>query len=199
MKFGFSLSGQTKQHPIRILTEIELNRIICGTFISIHSWVFSSWNVCPSLFAWIFFYILPWNLKALKKNKCSLHFLLGFFLGTLCLLLCEWNSSLYFLIDFPLYQFSSVQSLSHVRLFTTPWTAAHQASLSITNSRSPPKPMYIAIPPSHPLSSPSPPAPNPSKHQGLFKQVSSLHQVAKVLEFQLQHQSYHWIFRTDFL
>ena len=40
-------------------------------------------------------------------------------------------------------QFSSVQSLSHVRLFATPWTAAHRASLSITNSRSPPKPMSI--------------------------------------------------------
>ena len=41
------------------------------------------------------------------------------------------------------YQFSSVQSLSHVRLFATPWTAAWQASLSITNSWSPPKPMSI--------------------------------------------------------
>ena len=40
-------------------------------------------------------------------------------------------------------QFSSVQSLSRVRLLATPWTAAHQASLSITNSRSPPKPMSI--------------------------------------------------------
>ena len=40
-------------------------------------------------------------------------------------------------------QFSSVQLFSHVRLFTTPWTAARQASLSITNSRSPPKPMSI--------------------------------------------------------
>ena len=46
-----------------------------------------------------------------------------------------------------------------------------------------------AIQPSHPLSSPSPPAFNLSQHQGLFKWVSSLHQVAKVLEFQLQHQS----------
>ena len=51
----------------------------------------------------------------------------------------------------------------------------------------------------HPLSSPSPPAFNLSQHQGLFKWVSSLHQVAKVLEFQLQHQSFQWIFRTDFL
>ena len=39
------------------------------------------------------------------------------------------------------HKFSSVQSLSHVRLFATPWIAACQASLSITNSQSPPKPM----------------------------------------------------------
>ena len=42
-----------------------------------------------------------------------------------------------------------------------------------------------AIQPSHPLSSPSPPAPNPSQHQSLFQQVNSSHEVAKVLEFQL--------------
>ena len=53
-----------------------------------------------------------------------------------------------------------------------------------------------AIPPSHPLSSPSPPAPNPSQHQGLFQWVGSLHQVAKVLDLQLQHQSFQWIFRV---
>ena len=45
-----------------------------------------------------------------------------------------------------------------------------------------------AIQPSHPLSSHSPPAPNPCQHQGLFKWVSSSHQVAKVLEFQLPNQ-----------
>ena len=56
-----------------------------------------------------------------------------------------------------------------------------------------------AIKPSHPLSSPSPPAFNLSRHQGLFKWVSSLDQVAKVLEFQFQHQSFQWIFRTDIL
>ena len=53
-----------------------------------------------------------------------------------------------------------------------------------------------AIQPSHPLSSPSPPALNFSQHQGLFKWVSSSHQVAKVLEFQLQHQSFQWTSRT---
>ena len=56
-----------------------------------------------------------------------------------------------------------------------------------------------AIQPSHPLSSPSPPAFNLSQHQGLFIGVSSSRQVAKVLEFQLQHQSFQWLFRNDFL
>ena len=55
-----------------------------------------------------------------------------------------------------------------------------------------------AIQLSHPLSSPYP-AFNLFQHQGLFKWVSSSHQVAKVLEFQLQHQSFQWIFRTDLL
>ena len=56
-----------------------------------------------------------------------------------------------------------------------------------------------AIQLTHPLPSPSPPAFNLSQHQGLFQWVSSLHQMAKVLEFQLQHQSFQWIFRTDFI
>ena len=56
-----------------------------------------------------------------------------------------------------------------------------------------------AIQPSHPLSSPSPPALNPSQHQGLFQWVNSLHEVAKVLEFQLRHQSFQWTPRTDLL
>ena len=49
-----------------------------------------------------------------------------------------------------------------------------------------------AIQPSHPLSSSSPPAPNPFQHQSLFQWVSSLHEVAKILEFQPQHQSFQW-------
>ena len=56
-----------------------------------------------------------------------------------------------------------------------------------------------AIQPSHPLSSPYPTNFNLSQHQGLFKWVSSLHQVAKVLEFQIQHLSFQWTFRADFL
>ena len=102
-----------------------------------------------------------------------------------------------------LSHFSSVQSLSRVRIFATPWFAAHQASLSITNSRSLLKThahwVGDAIQPSHPLSSPSPPALNPSQHQGLFRWVKSSHEVAKVLEFWLQHQSFQWTPRTDLL
>ena len=56
-----------------------------------------------------------------------------------------------------------------------------------------------AIQPSHPLSSPSPPAPNPSKNQGLFQRVNSLHEVAKVLEFQLWDESFQWTPRTYLL
>ena len=109
-------------------------------------------------------------------------------------------------------QFSSVQSLSRVQLFATPWIAALQASLSSVQSLScvrlcdhmirstPGLPVYHQLPeftqthvhrvgdaiqPSHPLSSPSPPAPNPSQHQSLFQWVSSSPEVAKVLEFQL--------------
>ena len=68
-------------------------------------------------------------------------------------------------------QSSSVQSLSHVRLFVTPWTAAHQASLNITNPQSLLKLMNIvgdAIKPSHPLSSCFPLGLNLSRYQGLF-------------------------------
>ena len=98
-------------------------------------------------------------------------------------------------------QFSSVPSLSHVWL-CNPMDCSNQASLSITNSPSLLKLIHVhwvgdAIQPSHPLSSPSLPTLNFSQHQGLFQWVSSSHQVAKELEFQLQHQSFQWTLRTD--
>ena len=85
----------------------------------------------------------------------------------------------------------------------TPWTAVtpgfpvhHQlAELTLTQVQW----VCDAFQPSHPLSSPFPPAFNLSEHQGLLKEVSSSHQVAKVLEFQLQYQAFQWILRTDFL
>ena len=101
-----------------------------------------------------------------------------------------------------LVYYQSVRSLSCVQLF-----AAH----GLQHTR-PPCPSQLlelaqthvrwgndAIQPSHPVLSPSPPTFNLSQHQGLFKWVSSSHQVANVLEFLLQHQSFQWVFRTDFL
>ena len=99
-------------------------------------------------------------------------------------------------------QFSSVQPHSHVWLFATPWVAARQASLSITNSRSSLKLTCIELvmPFSHLiLCCPLPPAPNPSQHQSLFQWVNSLHEVAKVLEFQLYHHSLQRTPRADLL
>ena len=97
---------------------------------------------------------------------------------------------------------SSVQSLSCVQLFATPWTAERQASVPIINSQSLFKLMSIELVMTSNhliLLAPSPPAFSLSQHQGLYQWVSSSYQVAKVLEFQLQHQSFQWIFRTDFL
>jgi len=85
-------------------------------------------------------------------------------------------------LDYLIASISSVQSLSRVQVFVTPWTAARQASLSTINSQSLLKLTSIesvmpsnhhrvgdAIQPSHPVSSPSPPAFNLSQHQGLFQ------------------------------
>ena len=94
-----------------------------------------------------------------------------------------------------------LQSLSRVWLFLTPCIATHQASLCFTTSQSLFKLMSIeSVMPCNRLilSPPSPSALNHSQHQGLFQWVSSSHQVAKELEFQLQHLSFQWIFRVDF-
>ena len=96
---------------------------------------------------------------------------------------------------------SSVQfSRSVVYDSVTPWTAACQASLLITNSQSWLTPLSRWCHPT--ISSSVIPFSfhlHLSQHQGLSQWVRSLHQVAKVLEFQLQNQSFQWIFRTNFL
>ena len=81
--------------------------------------------------------------------------------------------------------------------YTTPGLPVHHQLLEFTQTHV--HWVTDAIQPSHPLLFPSSPAFNLSQHQGLFQWVSSLHQMAKVLEFQLQHQSFQWMFRTDFL
>ena len=113
-------------------------------------------------------------------------------------LLCPW--------DFPCKDTSSVQFRSIAQSYptlcnpmnrSTPGLPVHHQLLEFTQTHA--HRAGDAIQPSHPLSSPSPPAPNPSQHQGLFQWVNSSHEVAKVLEFQLQHQSFQWIPRTDLL
>ena len=103
-------------------------------------------------------------------------------------------------------QFSSVTqsclTLCNPMNRSTPGLPVHHQLPEFTQTRV--HQVSDAIQPSHPLSSPSPPAPNPSHHQGLFQWVSSSHEVAKVLEFQLQHQSFQWTpglisFRMDWL
>ena len=92
------------------------------------------------------------------------------------------------------YQFRSVQSLSRVQLFVTPWIAARQASLSITNSQSSLKLMSIESVMHPAISSsviPSPPAPNSSQHQGLFQWVNSSHEGAKVFSFSISPSNEH--------
>ena len=99
-------------------------------------------------------------------------------------------------------QFSSVQSLSRVRLCdpmngSTPDLPVHHHLPEFTQTHV--HQVSDAIQPSHPLSSPSSPAPNPSQHQSLFQWVNSSHEVAKVLELQLLHYSFQRTPRADLL
>jgi len=101
-----------------------------------------------------------------------------------------------------LYSHFVVQLLSHVWLFATPWTRALQAScLSLSPRVFSHSCLFESVMPSNhlilvaPFSSYS----HSSWHQGLFQWIGSLHQVAKILELQLQHQSFQRLFRVDFL
>ena len=138
------------------------------------------------------FFLTPWRLKWLGHMNIPSHLLPAYLLHANYRNQSDepynntfWNKvSIHYLS----VQFSSVQSLSRVRLFVTPWIAARQASLSITNSQSSLRLTSIesVIPSSHlilcrPLILLPPIPPSIS----LFQWVNSLHEVAKVLEFQL--------------
>ena len=147
-----------------------------------------------------------------KKVKCEIN-LNGIFYLTQCIQNiflstcgkrknqnCYWRKE-WETLNFRSVQFSSVTqsclTLCDPMDCSTPGLPVHHQLLEFTQTHV--HQVGDTIQPSHPLSSPSPPTFNLSQHQGLFKWVSSLHQVTKVLEFQLQHQSFQWIFRTDFL
>ena len=103
--------------------------------------------------------------------------------------------------SWPAIQFSSVTqsclTLCDPKGCSTSGLPVHRQLLEFTQTHV----LWVgdAIQLSHPLLSLSPPAFNLSQHQGLFQWVSSSNQMAKVLEFQLQHQSFQWIFKTDLL
>ena len=106
------------------------------------------------------------------------------------------NISTFFLL-----QFSSVAqsclTLCDPMNYSMPGLPVHHQHLEFTQTQV--HQVNDAIQPSHPLSSPSPPAPNPSQHQSLFQWVNSLHEVAKVLELKLQHYSFQRTPRVDLL
>ena len=121
--------------------------------------VVNPWQLCRRYFIFTFRFLHWFLFLLLNRNHYES---------------CLSQSSHYFRLSLPIF---SVQSLSRVRLFATPWIAARHASLFITNSREFTQ-THIhrvgdAIQPSHPLSSPSPPAPKPSQHQSLFQWVNS--------------------------
>ena len=109
------------------------------------------------------------------------------------------NDFLYLVFWFSSVQFSHsvVSTLCDSMNHSTPCLPVHHQLLEFTQTHV--HRVDDAIQPSHPPLSPSPPALNLSQHWGLFQRVSSSHQVAKVLEFQLQHQSFQWTPRTDLL
>ena len=115
----------------------------------------------------------------------------------------KWAFSLKRLYIFPHHtnQFSSVAqwcpTLCDPMNCSTPGLPVHHQLPEFTQTHV--HQVRDAIQSSHLLSSPSPPAPNPSQHQSLFQWVNSSHEAAKVLEFQLQHQSFQRNPRADLL
>ena len=122
----------------------------------------------------------------------------------ICLFLLIYLSGYYYSVCFTFLCFRSVQ---FSRLVVSDLLWPHESQHARPPCPSPTPGVYQthvhwvsdAIQPSHALSSPSPPAPNPSQDQGLFQWVNSSHDVTKVLEFQLQHQSFQWTPRTALL
>ena len=135
------------------------------------------------------------SLKYISMYIFVMKYLLKF-----CVLFVTWIN--HYLVDLKeFFQLSSVQSVSCIQICnhmncSIPGFPVHHQLPGLTQTHD--LPVGDDIQPSYPLSSPSL-AFNLSQHQGLFQWVGSLRKVAKVLEFQLQHQSFQWIFKTDFL
>ena len=142
----------------------------------------------------LFSQFVPPAPSSLCAHICSLH---------LSLYPCSANRFICAIFSYSTYisSFSSVAQsctiLCNLMDCSMPGFPVHHHLLEIAQTHA--HQIGNAIQPSHTLSSPSSLAFNLSQHQGLFQWVSSSNQEAKVLEFQLQHQFFQWIFRTDFL
>ena len=160
-----------KQHPqkTRYRTTIWFSNPTSGIYPKEMMESGSWWDVCTfKFFAAVFTVTKLWKqLKCLLMNKC---------MKKIYVKCIQWN-----------VQFRSVAqscpTLCDPMNRSTPGLPVHHQLLELTQTHV--HPVGNAIQPSHPLSSPSPPAPNPSQHQSLFQWVNSSHEVAKVLEFQL--------------
>ena len=134
---------------------------------------------------WLFTVGINTKLFPLILEFPSSHFPLG-----------EWSWSLivYFSVQF---SHSVVSDSLRPHVYSTPGLPVHHQLPEFTQTDV--HQVGDALQPSHPLLSPSPPAPNPSQHQSLFQWVNALHEVAKVLEFQLYHHSFQRNLRADLL
>ena len=145
------------------------------------------------------------NMEKKKKTLISQIYIFKWEKWSLKSFVSVYNIAIYFLtlkVKYAYVLITSFQSLSQVWLcdpmnHRTSGLPVHHQLPESTQTHV--QGVGDAIQPSHPLLSPSPSVLNLSQHQGLFKWVSSSHQVAKVLEFQLQHQSFQWTPRTDLL
>ena len=192
----------------------------------LHTWLLVKWRLCSSLFFLItsktFFFVL----KSLQFHYNEVEFLFFNFClicsAFLCFLTLRiifqqfWEILSQYHIHYPfnyilfLFLTDTAMLVSVVLVSSVPQlcpTLCDLMNLSIPGlpvhhqlpefTQTDVRRVGDAIHPSHLLSSPSSPAPNPSQHQGLFHWVNSSHEVAKVLEFQLQHHSFQWTSRTD--
>ena len=135
------------------------------------------------------------------RNSATYHCVnqMSFYLTSLyfCFLFRKWEIILLNRVQFSHSVAQSCPTLCNPMNRSTPGLPVHHQLPEFTQTHA--HRISDAIQPSHPLSYPSPHATNPSQHQGLFQLVNSSHEVAKVLEFRLQHQPFQWTPRTDLL
>ena len=164
------------------IVNIERMRETEKTPLACHS------NNCCRQDSWMKAKMNGWNIKE-QQNICSKKFSSKYSLATVV--------NLAHVYKFLVLQFSCSVMSDSLRPMdcSTPGLPVHRQLPEFTQTHV----HWVgdAIQPSHSLSSPSPPAFNLSQHQGLFHWVSSSLQVAKLLEFKLQHQAFQWVFRTD--